>query len=202
MLISYYELCELIEQGVVDAPMENVNKTSVNIRLDKDILVESADAELVDLSHPKPSQRAFWIKEAIPSNGFIMAPGEFLLGKSIEKFRLPSHIACEFRLRSSMVRNFINTSLTSWSQPGWGSSSTTAARLTLGLQNVSNNHRVLLKYGVIIGRMVFWKTDPVPKIESFNSGRRRKNTPLIKPSQQVIKNAVEPSQLGRRRLRL
>ena len=40
-LISYNGLIKLIEQGIIDAPFENVNGASIDITLDEGFMIES-----------------------------------------------------------------------------------------------------------------------------------------------------------------
>jgi dCTP deaminase len=181
MLLSYYELCKLVKTGVIDAPMENINGASIDIRLDKEILVESSSAELIDLSKSGTPDNC-WDRETIDEKGFIMAPGEFILANSIEKFRLPLDIACEFRLRSSIARNFLNASLAMWCDPAWGLKSEDDTRLTLELFNTSNCKRLLLKEGFRVGQMIFWRTQPVPEELSYAKRGRYNGTSSVQAS--------------------
>jgi dCTP deaminase len=183
MLLSYYELCGLIEKGVIDAPMENVNGASIDVRLGKDILVETSSADLIDLLEPSSlNSLTSWSKETIDSKGFILAPGEFILASTIESFKLPYNLASEFRLRSSIARNFLNASLAMWCDPGWGFKSDKDTRLTLELQNISNNKRLILREGVRVGQMVFWHTEPVPEDKSYAKLGRYNGTESVQAS--------------------
>ena len=41
MLLSYVELLELVEQGVINAPLENINASSIDLTLGGEIMVAS-----------------------------------------------------------------------------------------------------------------------------------------------------------------
>lgn len=167
MLMSYNELCVLVETGVIDAPMSQVNGASIDIRLGEDILIESSEPVIIDLSAPKLNEDKCWNKEKMSEDGFVMMPGDFILAVSIERFRVPSNIACDFRLRSSMARSFLNASLAMWVDPWFGFKSDNDTRLTLELQNISSCKRLKIRPGLLVGQMIFHKTESVPEDKSY-----------------------------------
>jgi len=153
-LISHNELVELVEQGVIDAPLENINGTSIDITLGDKILIEKTiHINVVDLKLKHTlSTFEFDINE-----GYILSPNEFILATTQETFNLPNNISAEYKLKSSIARSGLQHLLAGWCDPGWSNS-----KLTLELKNVTQHHKLLLKPGMKIGQIVFWKCIPVP----------------------------------------
>jgi len=160
-LISYHELRELINAGVIDAPVEHINGASVDITLGETILLEKVSFRLpsVDLQSKASLQLRRYV---IPSRGFRLMPGQFALVNSSEVFNLPNDIAAEYKLKSSLARCGLQHLLAGWCDPGWNNST-----LTLEIKNVTEQHVLLLKPGMKIGQMVFWRCDSVPNDKSY-----------------------------------
>lgn len=113
MLLSYLELVKLVESGVINAPIENINGASIDVTLDDTILVEDQDSigKIVDLSRKQfPSMKSV----VIDDEGYALEPGQFVLASTREIFNLPNDIACEFKLKSSAARAALNNMLATW----------------------------------------------------------------------------------------
>lgn len=103
-LLSYNELCKLVERGVItNVEHDQINATSIDITLGETMLFESAMGEVAPLDY-----RA---REALPTSpqyltqqGIFLAPGEFVLAQSQQVFNLPNDISAEYKLKSSMAR--------------------------------------------------------------------------------------------------
>ncbi len=155
-LLSYKQLVELVEQGVIDAPLENINAASIDITLGSEIKVELKTTPMFSCIH-------ICAKESINTDiidithDYILEPFEFILASSQEIFNLPNNICAEYKLKSSLARNGLQHMLAGWCDPGWSNS-----KLTLELKNVTKYHSLVLKAGMKIGQMVFWQCDPVP----------------------------------------
>jgi deoxycytidine triphosphate deaminase len=113
MLLSYVELVELVEQGVIDAPMENINGASIDLTLNDGILVERYQlTDPVIKLHEK--QTPDMIAMELTNEGFYLRPGQFILASTRETFNLPNNIAAEFKLKSSIARGGLNHLLAGW----------------------------------------------------------------------------------------
>jgi dCTP deaminase len=163
-LISYNKLVELVESGVINAPIENINGASIDITLDPIIMFEQPKFEnrtdlrtTVDLA-AKESIRM----SSIEFFEFVLSPGEFILASTAETFNLPNNIACEYKLKSSLARSGLQHALAGWADPGWNNS-----KLTLELSNATRFHQLKLTAGMKIGQMVFFECDPVPDEHSY-----------------------------------
>jgi len=160
-LLSYNRLVELIKEGVIDAPIEAVNASSIDITLGRIIhaeLVCPTDT-VVDIEaggSPKMGKRN------ISEEGHVMVPGSFILGSSIETFNLPKNISAEYKLNSSLARVALDHLNAGWCDAGWNGSV-----LTLELVNCLRFHNLLLKAGMKIGQIVFFEHEEVPEEASY-----------------------------------
>ena len=164
MLISYNELCEFVERGVI-APVDpkDINGTSIDVHLGPKILAERRYPEL---SYPTVSLRdkenVTWYEVDITNDFFNLYPGEFILAHTVEVFDLPADISAEFKLNSSGARIGLDNALATWADPRWHGST-----LTLELRNNTQNHIIRLHHGCRIGQMIFHRSEPVPEEKSY-----------------------------------
>lgn len=163
MLLSHIELLLLIDNGIITAPETAVNATSIDVTLGDFIQVERAPhgGGVVDLAHKQsPAMCPIQMTEA----GYALDPSEFVLGHTIERFNLPNDISAEFKLKSSLARSGLNHALAGWCDAGWNSS-----QLTLELTNATREHRLLIRPGMKIGQVIFYRHYPVPDHASYAS---------------------------------
>lgn len=159
-LLGSKELHAMIEAGYIDALHENVNAASIDVRLGHDFWVEMpppSGGGIVDLS--KKEQVKFeryglgmYDNTALERRSMVLKPGRFCLAHTVETFNLPDDISGLFILRSSMARNGLEHM-----QAGWADAGFSDAQLTLELKNELEHHSLLLRPGMRIGQMVFWK---------------------------------------------
>ena len=171
-LLSYVELCELVEQGVI-GPVDPsaINAASIDVRLGDEIVVEQyCDHRMrpVDIHKREvfPS-----VKEMINTH-YDMQPGEFILAHTMETFNLPNDICCEFKLKSSGARTGLENALATWCDAGWHGS-----KLTLELKNLLRYNSLRLTPGMYIGQMIFYRIKEVPEHRSYATiGRYNKDS--------------------------
>jgi dCTP deaminase len=177
-LLSYTQLLELLEAGVIDgSKAEHVNSSSVDLTLGRYILVEQMNSlaggytpNRVSLAQRTPlNTRKVDMRS---TNGYVLKPGEFILAQTQEIFNLPCDISAEYKLKSSMARVGLEHLNAGWADSGWNGSV-----LTLELRNMTTYHEIELKQGDKIGQMVFYKHAPVPIAASYaNRGTYNKDT--------------------------
>ncbi len=179
-LLSYTNLLGLVEEGVIDAPVENINGASIDITLGDKILVEVDHDNaygMVDLA----SKETPHMKEIdISSGSYHLQPGEFVLATSNETFNLPNDVACEYKLKSSLARSGLQHMLAGWCDPGWNNS-----KLTLELKNVLNHNMLVLRPGMKIGQMVFFECEPVPEGQDYSAKGQYNNQESVTASKGV-----------------
>ena len=168
-LLSYNQLCELVDQGVI-GPVEHdcINASSIDIHLGDEIIIEvGSDSQAVVDPHKRTNfpQRRVNIREL---GHYDMQPGEFILASSVEVFNLPMDISAEFRLKSSGARSGLNNLFACHCDPGWHGST-----LTLELHNCLRLTNVRLTPGMRIGQMLFHHhSDAVPQDRSYSARGR------------------------------
>jgi len=96
--------------------------------------------------------------EATPEDPFVLHPGEFVLGTTVERVVLPDDIVARLEGKSSLGRlGLLIHSTAGYVDPGWD------GRLTLELSNVANLPIVLMP-GMAIGQVSFFEmTTPVDR---------------------------------------
>lgn len=168
MLITYNELVELVEDGVIEGvDPSHINAASIDIRIGDKMLVEqplpySQEICLDKKQTPVMGELPPRVRSNDGIQRFWLSPGQFALADTVEKFNLPDDIACEYRLKSSLARAGLNASLAMWCDPGWH-----GATLTLELQNVLSHNSLGIKPGQKIGQMIFYRGQPVPAHASY-----------------------------------
>jgi len=159
MLLSYLELCELIEQGVIKGVEEHeVQAASIDLKLGAGFKVEASNvsSHIVDLSE----RQSIAFYEA--QGAVILAPQEFVLAHTEATFNLPLDISAAFCLKSSMARNGLEHLNACWADAGWNGST-----LTMELKNMTRFHTLMLRAGMYIGQMKFFRHVAVPEEFSY-----------------------------------
>lgn len=159
-LLSYTRLHELIEEGIIQAPHEAVNASSIDITLSKGIFIElPIIGKVVDLI--KKETPSFQYID-IPKEGLVLPPNFFLLGSSNEVFNLPNTISAEYKINSSLARSGLDHLNAGWCDAGWND-----ATLTLELKNCLQYQSLLLRSGMKIGQITFFEHEEVPPEGSY-----------------------------------
>ena len=178
-LISYNGLVKLVEQGVIDAPMENINGASIDITLDDIIMMENVPGAYGPVNL-KEKETICMGECNIAHRTITLPPGEFILASSRETFNLTNNIAAEYKLKSSLARSGLQHLLAGWADPSWNNS-----KLTLELKNVTRSHHLQLEPGMKIGQMVFWECEPVPEEHGYASKGQYNNQKSVTASKGV-----------------
>ena len=169
-LLSYVELCELVESGVIGPVGPSaINAASIDVRLGDDIITEQyCDHRVRPVDIHK--------REVFPSyrqkinDHYDLQPGEFILAHTMETFNLPNNICAEFKLKSSGARTGLENALATWCDPNWHGST-----LTLELKNLLRYSALRLTPGMFIGQMIFYRVAPVPHGQGYDVRGRYNN---------------------------
>ena len=94
--------------------------------------------------------------------GIVVPPGGVLLAETVEVFNLPDNISGEYKLKSTMARNFLNHLNAGWADAGWNGSV-----LTLEFVNHLQYHAVRVQPGMKCGQMIFFEHEEVPADRSY-----------------------------------
>lgn len=168
-LLSYNELVELVERGVIEGvDPKHINACSIDVTLGDEIIAEafSIARKPVDIH-----KREVFTQMPLKIDFYYdLQPGEFILAHTREVFNLPNDIACEFKLKSSGARTGLENALATWCDPGWNNSV-----LTLELKNLLQHHQIRLTPGMRVGQMIFYRVTPVPEERSYATVGRYNN---------------------------
>ena len=140
----------LRQKRIIIEPMDDkdIQPASVDVHLDRKILVfRNSRRPFIDI-HEDVSDltEMVEIKDAVP---FILHPGEFVLGSTVESIQLPSDLVARLEGKSSLGRiGLLIHSTAGYVDPGW------QGNLTLELSNV-NNLPITLYYNMKIGQLSF-----------------------------------------------
>jgi len=165
MILSYNEICELIDQGVIkNATYDMVNPASCDVTLARDILIEEHHycycfKPIIDyiISLFKREQLNT-IEQQLP---YTMEPNEFILASIQQELNLPDDISACFMLKSSPARQGLEQLTACWADAGYNGC------MTLELKNMTRYHNLALNEGDPIGQLVFHRHAMVPEDKSY-----------------------------------
>lgn len=173
-LLSHNELVQLVADGViVGVKPEAINATSIDIHLGDTIMLEPDLPRTIDYRKREPALEDSYTM--IPEYGYVLEPGEFLLGQSEEMFNLPNNISAEYKLKSSMARIGLEHMNAGWCDAGWNGSV-----LTLEFKNMLRYSNVRIRPGDAIGQMIFFRHEPVGDEASYATRGRYNGDTTVK----------------------
>ncbi len=151
MVLSDHTIKQYIAEGkIVVKPLGDgcIQPASVDIHLDNKILVfRNSRRPYIDVREDTSD-----LTETIEVCGdkpFILHPGEFVLGSTLEHIEIPDDLVARIEGKSSLGRiGLLIHSTAGYVDPGW------KGHLTLELSNVANLP-ITLYYGMKIGQLSF-----------------------------------------------
>lgn len=91
------------------------------------------------------------------SNGYVLTPGEFVLGSTVEKISLPNNVAARFEGKSSLGRMGLTTHITAgFIDAGF------SGNITLEMKN-ETSWNIIIAPGMRIGQLCFFAMDSSAK---------------------------------------
>ena len=161
MVLSDRTIKEELEKGrIVIDPLDpaDIQPASVDLRLDRQILVFSNSRRPhIDVRMGMDDlTETVWIDDEIP---FILHPGEFVLGSTLEHIELPDDLVARLEGKSSLGRiGLVIHSTAGFVDPGW------KGHLTLELSNLARLP-ITLYYGMKIGQISYLRlTTPADRL--------------------------------------
>lgn len=163
-VLTHEEIQDMINEGYLVADRFRVNATSVDLTLHEQVMFESETGEQIDLAAKEvPTMQV----EYLGDEGVTLCPGEFMLGSTREMFNLPDNITGVFYMKSSLARSGLDHCNAGFIDPGFNNS-----RLTLELTNLLTRNDLILKEGMPIGQVKFYRHKKVPEQFSYrNTGQ-------------------------------
>jgi dCTP deaminase len=122
--------------------------SSVDVRVDRFFRVfHNARYPFIDVKEPQ--EELTELVEIADEQPFILHPGEFVLGSTLERIRLPDDLVARLEGKSSLGRlGLLIHSTAGFVDPGWD------GHVTLELSNVANLP-ITIYYGMKIGQLSF-----------------------------------------------
>jgi deoxycytidine triphosphate deaminase len=171
-LLSYRQICELIDRGVITGSHDNVNSASIDIVLGRKIMIEKRpqawvlrngiETPIIPVIDMLDKNAGHMEVIEMGDDGYDVPPGGCVLAESVEIFHLPNDISAEYKLKSTMARNFFNHLNAGWADAGWHGSV-----LTLEFVNHLQYHGTRIKPGMKAGQMIFFEHEEVPADRSY-----------------------------------
>jgi dCTP deaminase len=159
-VLSDRDIRAAIEAGkVVIRPYDpkDLQPSSVDLHLDRRFRVfRNNRYPYIDVRKPQPDLTE--LVEIADEEPFILHPGEFVLGQTLEWTELPDDLVARLEGRSSLGRlGLLIHSTAGYVDPGW------KGNLTLELSNVANLP-IALYYGMSIGQISYFRmSSPVER---------------------------------------
>jgi dCTP deaminase len=151
MVLSDRTIRRLLEEGRVGIePYEEelLQPSSVDVRVDRFFRVfNNARYPFIDVKREMEDLTS--LVEVSPDEPFILHPGEFVLGSTLERITLPDDLVARLEGKSSLGRlGLLIHSTAGFIDPGWD------GHVTLELSNVANLP-ITIYYGMKIGQLSF-----------------------------------------------
>lgn len=152
-VLSDRDIRSELETGrVVIRPYDasDLQPSSVDLHLDRSFRVfRNNRYPYIDVRNPQPDLTELLHVE--PEEPFILHPGEFVLGQTLEWVELPNDLVARLEGKSSLGRlGLLIHSTAGYVDPGW------KGNLTLELSNVANLP-IALYFGMRIGQISFFR---------------------------------------------
>ena len=153
MILSDRDIRAALDAGRIEIdPLADgaMQPSSVDVRVDRSFRVFANHRHgFIDVRQPQPDLTE--LVEVGDDEAFILHPGEFVLGSTFERVRLPDDLVATIEGKSSLGRlGLLIHSTAGWVDPGWD------GWLTLELSNVANLP-IAIYPGMKIGQIAFFR---------------------------------------------
>ena len=151
MVLSDRTIKRLLDEGRIEIDPYDpalMQPSSVDVRVDRFFRVfHNARYPFIDVKQPQEDLTE--LVEVDEETAFILHPGEFVLGSTLERVRLPDDLVARLEGKSSLGRlGLLIHSTAGYIDPGWD------GQVTLELSNVANLP-ITIYYGMKIGQISF-----------------------------------------------
>ena len=151
MVLSDQTIRRLLAEGRIEIdPYDEalLQPSSVDVRVDRLFRVFANNRyPFIDVKQPQEDLTE--LVEVEDGTPFILHPGEFVLGSTLERVRLPDDLVARLEGKSSLGRlGLLIHSTAGFIDPGWN------GHVTLELSNVANLP-ITIYYGMKIGQLSF-----------------------------------------------
>jgi dCTP deaminase len=151
MVLSDRTISRLLGEGRIEIDPYDASllqPSSVDVRVDRYFRVfRNARYPYIDVKEPMEDLTE--LEEIEDDTAFILHPGEFVLGSTLERIRLPDDLVARLEGKSGLGRlGLLIHSTAGFIDPGWD------GHVTLELSNVANLP-ITIYYGMKIGQLSF-----------------------------------------------
>jgi dCTP deaminase len=151
VVLSDRTIKRLLDEGRIEIDPYDpalLQPSSVDVRVDRFFRVfHNARYPYIDVKQPQEDLTE--LVEVDEETAFILHPGEFVLGSTLERVRLPDDLVARLEGKSSLGRlGLLIHSTAGYIDPGWD------GQVTLELSNVANLP-ITIYYGMKIGQISF-----------------------------------------------
>jgi len=160
-----------------------VNPASYDVRLNEFLLIEHEHG--CDYPEEAIKCEGRWVKHICDKSGYVLKPGEFVLGCTEELFNVPPEMEAVFQLKSSRGREGFEHVLSGYIDPGF------SGRLTLELVNVNRFHDLLLVPGMLIGQIRFMLLDDRPAKDYSQTGHYQNDSNVQFSKVDIFGNEIQ-----------
>lgn len=151
-LLGGKALDRLVEAGAIgDVPPGHINAASIDVRLGREFFFEMPEGRSAAVDLAEKAELSWERVTAGVGDPVHVNPGEFFLAHLVEPLALPDDVSCLFLLRSSCARAGLEHSQAGFGDAGFH------GQLTLELKNITQYHRLILRPGMRIGQIVFFR---------------------------------------------
>ena len=176
MVLSDRTIARLLdEQRIVIEPYDEslLQPSSVDVRVDRFFRVfHNARYAYIDVKEPQEDLTE--LVEIDDERPFILHPGEFVLGSTLERIVLPDDLVARLEGKSSLGRlGLLIHSTAGFIDPGWD------GHVTLELSNVANLP-ITIYHGMPIGQISFMRMDGL--VENPYGSRGNKYQGQVEPT--------------------
>jgi dCTP deaminase len=157
MVLSDVTIRRLLDEGRIEIDPYDASllqPSSVDVRVDRYFRVfHNARYPFIDVKQPQ--EELTELVEVSGDSPFILHPGEFVLGSTLERIKLPDDLVARLEGKSSLGRlGLLIHSTAGFIDPGWD------GHVTLELSNVANLP-ITIYHGMKIGQLSFVRlTEP------------------------------------------
>lgn len=166
MLLSDHDIRSAIEAGELGIDPfdpELIQPSSVDVRMDRFFRVFN-NSKYTHIDPKLQQDELTSLVEVEEDEPFVLHPGEFVLGSTLEKFTLPSNLAGRLEGKSSLGRlGLLTHSTAGFIDPGF------SGYITLELSNVANLP-ITLWPGMKVGQLALFKMSSPAEVP-YGSGK-------------------------------
>jgi dCTP deaminase len=157
MILPDFHIRELAAAGCVK-PFDPhlVNPASIDLRLAPTILIESVVG---------PGLVHFDLGDHTEAEPYLLRPGQFILAATAERITMPTHLAGQVQLKSTVARQGLEHLMAGWIDPGF------SGTITLELHNSRQLQAVPIWPGMRVAQLVLLRMLEPPQRSYALTGR-------------------------------